>query len=286
LLELRSDYNIKFENTCENKDILPEYFTNPNYSKDLFSSLNSDKIKKFLEENQEHPLYTDYHYYFTHPLKPVLFGPDKVDVHEHYKIHLVSPTCLIVEIYSYCSGFMLMDTFFTVIQYKYESELVSDPIGNGFHFKTKLNISYAIDFVKTNFFKGKVESEGLKDNEQAINEFVFPKIKSLLEIKSKIHYGEIVNGKTDELKTKLETIKNEHKSEYQERHKPIQENGFFQAIINKYSIILIFIFALLVFARWNFMNCFAIVCCIGFGILATKIDNLSQKIDNMNQNLK
>jgi len=75
-------------------------------------------------------------------------GPDKVDVHEHYKFHFVSPTSLIVEIFSYCSGFMLMDTFYNVIQYRYDSEQVVDENSKELRCKTKVTVCYTIEFVK------------------------------------------------------------------------------------------------------------------------------------------
>jgi len=265
---------LKFEKQGENNTV-PINFTNPDLLKQHHvKDVNVEKLKKFLEESVELPIFTDYHYYFTHPLKPVFMGPDKVDVHEHYKIHFVSPTCMIVEIFSYCSGFMLMDTFYNVIRYRYDSELVPDENLKQIRFKTKVSVSYSIEFVKMNMFKGRVESEGLKDNELATKEYWMPKIRSILERQSRIYYGGTVDTTAPIVNQPVQQA--QIKAHEEEKGQPIHH-----LITNKYVIILTVVFVVLLLARFNFTNCLAVSGCIGMGMVVYKLDEINERLKKL-----
>jgi hypothetical protein len=289
LLE-RRDYDIRFENINENKDSLPKYFTDPLFSKEIFKNFNEEKLKVLIEDFKEYPLSTDYHYYFIHPLKPVFMGPDKVNVHDHYKIHFISPTCLIVEIYSYCSGFMLMDTFYNVIQYKFDAELVSND-SKQITFKTRTTISWDVQFVKSNFFKGKVESEGMKDNETGTKEFWFVKIKELVLKESKNYYfgkpepvEEVIERKKEEI-SKLEEEKEKIVRDIIE-HKEIKvENRVFQNLITNYGVYLIVVFLVLLLSKFEFFSALVITVLLAFGAILKKLESISERLENLESRL-
>ena len=288
MLKERKDYDIKFEKP--NMEPIPEYYLNPQFSTDLFRNLDTEKLKKLFEDSQEFPLFTDCHYYFTHPLKPVFMGPDKVNVHEHYKFHLVSPLCLIVEIFSYCSGFMLMDTFYTVIQYKYDSEPVLEEGSKQLHFKTRLTISYSLEFVKANIFKSRVESESLKDNEQVLKEFWFPKIKIALEKVNKNNNQTILVKPIEPIEeiNNLDKIKKEEVKKTEDLTKCVEksevktefQNDFriVNLIFNKYGLILLGLFMILVLGKIDITNSLAVVLLLGFGIVIYKLDVIDTRL--------
>jgi hypothetical protein len=131
----------------------------------------------------------EFEYKYTHPiLKKKFMGPSKLDMHDKYKIIFVSPICLIVEITSFISGFMMMDTFYTVAQYKYEADLYYDSKVKKISYKTKVNASFVIEFVKECWFRNKIESNGIAENEEYIRDFVMIQKMKVLEERSKEYY--------------------------------------------------------------------------------------------------
>jgi hypothetical protein len=279
MLENRNDYNLRFER--DNSEV-SKFYSDPEIAKQFFGkgNVSSEKLKKLVEESYENQLYTDYHYYFTHPLKKVFMGPEKVDVHEHYKIHMVSPTCLIVDIFSYCSGFMLMDTFYSVIQWRFDADLWADETTKQIRYKTRVSVSYSIEFVKINMFKGRVESEGLKDNEAMVKDYWIPKVKSLLDSQSKLYYGITPTVESGTL-VKEEPVQTKQPAEPIKHIQSSSNNQLLQQIGNKYGIILTVIFIILLLAKFNFTNCLAVTGCVGFGMVVHKLDEINERLKRL-----
>jgi hypothetical protein len=169
---------------------------------------------------------------------------------------------------------MLMDTFYTVIQYRYNSELISDKGGKQIRFLTKLSISYDIQFVKMNPFKSRVEGEGLKDNEKAIKEFWLPRIKSTALLRSKYYY----DGKPIETAQLPASVLEKPVLEEKEHKETKVQNKFFQTIINKYSIGLIVVFLVLLLSKFKFNSSLLVAALIGMGILLVKLDEINNRL--------
>lgn len=217
MMETRTDYGITLTKITEedwNKKI-PNYYvkpqadTNPLYL-DCFRVV--DKFKKhFLDEFRnvhfnDNPTSSEtskknmisYKYSLIHPiLKKRFMGPSKLNVEDNYKVFFISPRCFIVENYSYLSGFMMMDTFYSVMQFKFETDfdLTYDASNNveGVKHKTKYNIHFGIEFVKSTMFKTKILDNAIEDTNDFVNNFlsgIFEKVfvgqkaKHSIQIKS------------------------------------------------------------------------------------------------------
>lgn len=191
LLDIRNDYNLRFED--QDYENIPEFFNSLDYSKDLlFSDPNAENLNQFLEDIKTWTKSYEFHYKFTHPCKKVFLGPDKLDIHDHYNVIFISPLCLVLETSSTCSGFMLMDTFINVNQIIFESEISYDERLKRFTFNTKVSINQAIDFIKSNLFKGKVESEGIKEFTTLVNDLILPSYKKILTNQSNLFYSSLL----------------------------------------------------------------------------------------------
>jgi len=148
----------------------------------------------------------EYEYNYTHPMKKKFMGPSKLDMNDKYKITFLSPLCLIVEISSFMSGFMLMDTFYTVAQYKYEADFFYDRNLKRIAWKTKVSASFAFEFVKECWFRNKIESNGLVENEEYIRDFVLVNAVKVLEERSSEYY-KVIKRQT-EIKTDYNLLVN------------------------------------------------------------------------------
>ena len=130
-LEIRQDYGLTTniidpENFIRN---IPKYISNENDY--IFTIWDGEQnlIKFINDEFGDASNYSkiEFKCIYTHPiLKKKLMGPSKLNVEDQFKIYFISPMCMIVEIFSYMSGFMLMDTFYSVLQYKYDTDYKYD----------------------------------------------------------------------------------------------------------------------------------------------------------------
>ena len=189
LLELRKDYEISFTQT-ESQNI-PKYYSSPlEYTVPLLCNLNKEELEIFLNEsNTAYPSITSYEYKYTHTVvKKQFMGPSKLNMQDIYKIILVSPLCLIVEITSHISGFMMMDTFYTVAQYKYD--MTMSFVNNKIVYNTTLNGSFDFVFVKECWFKNKIETNGLIENEEYMKDFILVNIKKVLASRNTVFINE------------------------------------------------------------------------------------------------
>jgi hypothetical protein len=177
LQNIRNDYNIVF--TTLSIDRIPRYFTDTKFLIDLqneeeFESFAADLAKEF-------PVIQRYEYTYTHPVAEKKFmGPSKLNMHDSYKIILISPKCLIVEITSHISGFMLMDTFYNVSQYRFDSEIMYQ--NGNLVYDTKATFSFSVNFVKESWLKSKIESGGIEENKQYMTQFMLPNIVKALKV--------------------------------------------------------------------------------------------------------
>lgn len=192
LQRIRNDYDNIYTQTNLSPETIPSFFSETiEHNYELYSKaqqLNQKEIQSIISDMKKFPNKQEFNYNYYHPIpNPVFMGPKLLKIDDSYTIFFVSPTCLIIEIKSQSSGFMLLDSFYTVAKYQFESEYNDDMTLKS----TKLNAFFTIEFVKDNWFKNKVESNGYAENEEYMCNFVVPNMvqelqrnmKSLLEIK-------------------------------------------------------------------------------------------------------
>ena len=198
LKELRKDYDITFNylnTTGENyTDKIPQYYHDFNYTLDLLTRLNKTDLEYFLTSLNDNfdinKRILEFNYKYTHPMKKRFMGPSKLDMSDNHKIYFISPLCFIVELTTHCSGFMLMDNFYTVTQHKYETSLNYDNNLKKITYNTKVTVSFAIEFVKDNWFRNKIESNGLVENEDYNKNFVLDYIGKVLTTKADEYFDD------------------------------------------------------------------------------------------------
>ena len=171
LAEIKQDYYLELIQRGNYENIPKYYLTNS--IKDLNYFLNENK-----SENVNKKI--TYKIKYIHPiLKKRFGGPSKLEVEDEINIFIISPFCFIVEISSYLSGFMLIDTYVSTLRFIYTSKINEN--NNHYMFHTKLKIHLNIKFIKDTWFKTKIKSDGISDNNEFIKDIFLPLVKDILE---------------------------------------------------------------------------------------------------------
>ena len=178
MCEKRQDYDINVDNITQSLSELPSsYRTNSQSEMTSFilkSSLDNityDNITKF-----------KFNFTCTHPiLKKRTFGPSKLNINEQREFFFISPICFVAQLTSTMSGFMLMDTFKSILRYEFMSDCVYDEQSKKFVYDTKFTLKYSIVFIKENWMKAKIQTEALNDNKEMIMETILPLMKEFIE---------------------------------------------------------------------------------------------------------
>lgn len=175
-----NDKNLE-ENIVGNLNLIPSFYLN---KKDIpFSSKESSTLISFINQLEQGGEYinSEYNVLYTsnHPIpNPKFMGPKNLDVKEEIKVYFISPTCMIADHYIYLSGFMMMDLFYIVKSFKYESELKLDSYNNKeiIEYESYLSVDFIINFVKETFFKEKIIKESFTSNKEDILNSIIPYI--------------------------------------------------------------------------------------------------------------
>ena len=188
-----NDKNIVFTHTSPETDKIPDYYNNLSHSLNLFTSGSKTDLLNFIEEvkiwDENNKL--EYNYNLFHPIpseKKRFMGPSSLTISNSFKIHFISPLCLIVEVTSNLSGFMMMDTFYSIVFYKFETTLSLDSDNKIVH-DTVCSIGLDIVILKNTLFSGQIESNGKQDNTEMIKEVMFPNMMKVLNSQSLIYYS-------------------------------------------------------------------------------------------------
>ncbi len=171
LAEIKQDYYLELIQRGNYENIPKYYLTN-----------SMEDLKYFLNENKSENVNKKitYKIKYIHPiLKKRFGGPSKLEVEDEINIFIISPFCFIVEISSYLSGFMLIDTYVSTLRFIYTSKINEN--NNRYLFHTKLKIHLNIKFIKDTWFKTKIKSDGISDNNEFIKDIFLPFIKDILE---------------------------------------------------------------------------------------------------------
>jgi hypothetical protein len=226
IMEIQTDHHIEYkniynneptekqipyiynENLRDNKEKNKSFFENFKNSTDFISlfiedfnpdniNFSQEELNKVIDKDKENKInknFQSYKYTFIHPiLKKRFMGPSQLNIDNIFKIYFISPKCLIVDKYSYMSGFMYMDCFYSITQYKFESEISFVNIDrekegnlNESNFEvihnTKYSISFGMEFVKNTMFKQKILDNAILDNDEFIKE-------NLVQIFDKVFLG-------------------------------------------------------------------------------------------------
>ena len=190
LQNMRNEYDRTFQEINFNKNEIPSLFKNNIVEtfKKFNKQPNEKEIKKLIEESErEYPKLMEYNYKYTHPIpKPVFMGKKILYLDDIYRFFFISPTTFIVELKTNTSGFMLVDAFYTVAKYKFETIFNNDLST----FQTKVNGYFTIEYVKDIWFKSQVESNGYTENCEYMTNFMVPNMIEEL----RLNFKEIVNN--------------------------------------------------------------------------------------------
>ena len=276
--EKRQDFNVKIDKEENLFEKVPKEYTKETelLNEKNFHDINSIQSIEFIIT-------------CTHPiLKKRFIGPEQLDVTDRIKIFFVSPLCLVIEVTSSMSGFMMMDTFQTTMRYTYQSE----PIMNSkIEYQTKLSVEFTIEFVKDTWWKNKITSEAVSDNSELVKETMVPLIKTVLNDiknrKEKTHKKESKVEKVDEVKKvipeKAISIPKEEKINVKQ-----SVNANINKIYEKFentNIIVIGLFMILVvillLRNSNEVTLLSMLNILGFGVLLVKINNVQSQIEQI-----
>ena len=171
LAEIKQDYYLELIQRGNYENIPKYYLTN-----------SMEDLNYFLNENKSENVNKKitYKIKYIHPiLKKRFGGPSKLEVEDEINIFIISPFCFIVEISSYLSGFMLIDTYVSTLRFIYTSKINEN--NNHYMFHTKLKIHLNIKFIKDTWFKTKIKSDGISGNNEFIKDIFLPLVKDILE---------------------------------------------------------------------------------------------------------
>ena len=196
---IRNEYDCIFDNEKFNENQIPNFYKNYYNSYKNYKNLNNiNSIKNLINEClNDYPKILSYTYKYKHPIpKPVFMGPKLLECEDIYNFFFISPKMFIVEIKTNSSGFMLLDSFYTLTKYVFEWNF--DDNNNINDFNTVLNSFFNITFIKDIWFKKQVEGNGYPENEDYEKNFIYKNYVEELSLHfndvEKIYLNEIKNN--------------------------------------------------------------------------------------------
>ena len=280
--EKRQDFNVKIDKEENLFEKVPKEYTKETelLNAKNFHDINSIQSIEFVIT-------------CTHPiLKQRFIGPEQLDVTDRIKIFFVSPLCLVIEVTSSMTGFMMMDTFQTTMRYTYQSEPIMNS-NNSVEYQTKLSVEFTIEFVKDTWWKNKITSEAVSDNSELVKETMVPLIKTVLNDiknrKEKTHKKEKKEEKVEERKPvipeKAETISIQKEEKINVKQSVNESvNKIYEKFENT-NIIVIGLFMILVvillLRNNNEVTLLSMLNILGFGVLLFKINTVQSQIEQI-----
>lgn len=194
-----SNENINFQEFLQNKkNVRERSFSNKTFEeaqippifkeniKENFKKITNtyteemlEKINEEINNKENYPKTFEYSYKYILPMKKKVFlGPSELNILEEIKIYLISPICFIAEKKNFSSGFMNMDSFYTVMQYKFDMELNDDLTLN----KTIFNQMFNVVFTKSTWMESKIKSNTIATAEEGYKEEFLPNFNSELNL--------------------------------------------------------------------------------------------------------
>ena len=203
IYQTRGDLNIRLTYNEEQNEKIPHYFSDLDYSLDLFSNFDENELTSFLEEINTWEKKISFELNFVHPIKKMIIGPDRVTMKDIITVYFISPTDLIIDYHSYGSDFPYIDTFVSISQYRFHTDILFNDKKGLFDFKTQCKVNYVIKMVKSCFLESKLKSEGYKTNRDEIIYKVFEPMKDLLATESESFYDMYIKVFEDNIRRTL-----------------------------------------------------------------------------------
>lgn len=203
IYQTRGDINIRLTYNEEQNEKIPHYFSDLDYSLDLFSNFDENELTSFLEEINTWEKKISFELNFVHPIKKMIIGPDRVTMKDIITVYFISPTDLIIDYHSYGSDFPYIDTFVSISQYRFHTDILFNDKKGRFDFKTQCKVNYLIKMVKSCFLESKLKSEGYKTNRDEIIYKVFEPMKDLLATESESFYDMYIKVFEDNIRRTL-----------------------------------------------------------------------------------
>ena len=218
---------------------------------------------------------------------------------------------MVVEVISNMTGFMLMDTFISILRYTYETEINIDQ-NNKITYDTKVSVSLAVEFVKDTWWKNRITSEAIGDNSELIKDIIIPLIQTVLnevrDIKNKPESN--LDYLFGEVPEKLPVVSNSNNVPPQRKQSiPSINNGVsvkdeikINSIINTNDVIknltekidhnsflivggVVLIIAIFLMFK-NELAFLSILNMAGFGIILFQMKKMQEKIERIENNQK
>lgn len=199
---LFSPYTANSDNS-HNKSFLYKMYSRQNNTDITYNPINTNEKNKF---QKKYPDFVEFNYSFTHPVyKKMLIGPNSIHVIDKYNLFIDSPELLIVEVTSTFSGFLLMDTFYSRMQYRFEKS--DDNKCDLF-----LTVKFMIEFRKPNPFKELVLSSGYEETSEFVGKVFINMVDEELGKKEKYEQLNEDDGYNSDYEERINDIlfKNPH----------------------------------------------------------------------------
>ena len=172
----------------------PQFFNDIDYVINLFTNYDKNELSSLLSSINEWPDVFKYRIQLTHPIKKYFIGPDRVNLDDRFVVYFISPKCFIVDDCSYGVGFPFSDTFVSITQYKFDSEIRFDLNKGKFVFETRCSIRFLVKFIKRCLFEGKVAEAGYEAASTDIKFFIYERMKTVID-----NQGEMFNEMYDKM---------------------------------------------------------------------------------------
>ena len=178
----RGDTEVKFEETPEFSNNIPNFFNDGDYVMNLFSQFNKEDFDNFLNDIKNWSHKYEYTCHAIHKVKQVPFGPSQVVMRDRFIVYFISPTLLIFDDMAYATEFTYCDNFLPLFRYRFDCDIKFNDKKGKFEFNTKMTISYITIFLVNFMLKGTVESKSNSDTEELIKGEIIDKLKDSMNI--------------------------------------------------------------------------------------------------------
>ena len=163
-----------------NQNIFLSKHPNEELISNFVNLIKSEIDPSISNENKEYKSsYQQVNYFSNHPIpNPKFMAPKNLDVKEEIKIYFISPTCFIADHLINLSGFMMMDTFYVIKSFRFETDISFHD--NKIKFDTYISCDFILEFTKTTYFKDKIAKESTASNKDTIKNELLIKFQEAL----------------------------------------------------------------------------------------------------------
>ena len=199
IFSTRKDYDIVYDKKSFNNHNAPKYYKIP-IEQAVSSLIENKSIKEEIDDLDNYPKIFEFKYVYQHPIpNPSFMGPKLLKNTDQYKIIFISPICLIIEQKGTSEGFTGIDSFYSAIRFKFDTEINPSDLTIK---KTILNVHFGLNFTKSNWLQGKIKSAAYQQAEEGFSQKYLPNIEKELNLTIKKFSKDLNKGKKIEIKDK------------------------------------------------------------------------------------